>query len=102
VRKVLAERSPAVFNAIRRMDLDENGPGTVLGDTRGTRSVMLLTNGSMPTLSSFDDTRRPVIRQQAQIARQSPGRRRWREALGRSDWGSPASFSRCLRQSSVS
>jgi hypothetical protein len=34
VPNVLAECSPAFFDAIRHMDLDENGPGTVIAGTR--------------------------------------------------------------------
>ena len=54
-----SETSPAVFAAIRRLDPDEGGPSTVIGDTRGytERSAALL-NGSHAHSLEFDDTNR--------------------------------------------
>jgi 2-methylcitrate dehydratase PrpD len=54
-----SESSPAVFSAIRRMDPDEKGPGTVIGDTRGyTVSNAAFLNGSHAHSLEFDDTNR--------------------------------------------
>jgi 2-methylcitrate dehydratase PrpD len=54
-----SESSPAVFRAIRRFDLDEGGPGTVIGDVRGyTVSNAAFLNGSHAHSIEFDDTNR--------------------------------------------
>jgi 2-methylcitrate dehydratase PrpD len=54
-----SESSPAVFKAIRRLDLDENGPGTVIGDVRGySVSNAAFLNGSHAHSLEFDDTNR--------------------------------------------
>jgi 2-methylcitrate dehydratase PrpD len=54
-----SETSPAVFAAIRRLDPDEGGPSTVIGDTRGyTQRSAALLNGSHAHSLEFDDTNR--------------------------------------------
>jgi len=54
-----SESSPAVFKAIRRLDSNEDGPSTVIGDTRGyTESYAAFLNGSHAHSIEFDDTNR--------------------------------------------
>jgi len=54
-----SESSPAVFKAIRRLDIHEDGPATVIGDTRGyTESYAAFLNGSHAHSLEFDDTNR--------------------------------------------
>jgi 2-methylcitrate dehydratase PrpD len=54
-----SESSPAVYRAIRRLDPDEKGPGTVIGDVRGyTVSNAAFLNGSHAHSIEFDDTNR--------------------------------------------
>ena len=55
-----SESSPAAFKAIRRMDPDEKGPGTVIGDARGyTVSVYFTVATALKdgfiTLESYND-----------------------------------------------
>jgi 2-methylcitrate dehydratase PrpD len=54
-----SESSAAVRRAIRRLDPNEDGPGTVIGDTRGyTESNAAFLNGSHAHSLEFDDTNR--------------------------------------------
>jgi 2-methylcitrate dehydratase PrpD len=54
-----SETSPSVFRAIRRLDPDEGGTSTVIGDTRGyTESHAAFLNGSHAHSLEFDDANR--------------------------------------------
>jgi len=54
-----SESSPAIGRAIRRLDPNEDGPATVIGDTRGyTESYAAFLNGSHAHSIEFDDTNR--------------------------------------------